>query len=357
MEYVDGRLFEELEIAQWGGIPAPAVSPINTSRIYYDETLDYMLLSENGGPYSRLLNILAAAGIFLKIDCSNDPLTASLDIWGNVSAYDALHTSYIRAYHDGTVGNLVTNAGDISINPGGPSDINLMLGDALGVNVVSIQDSGNIEVATIDSDGNINGTDITAADSLSGAYLLSNFVGSIDMRGTPWYWTGVDQDFGTENLTTTGIITGGTLTQTGTGVRYATIISTNNSVAGIRFQRGNWGADAFTDYAMYDNGAGDLYIDKLISSVTTAILQYDEDINRFNLFTNLNIGSAGAGIDPVLTFDGDTDNAVITYDVSDNELDFGDTNTLTIGQMKAGNAGGSNAFVVKSGSKLVFDGA
>ena len=91
---------------------------------------------------------------YLKLDCSNDPLTAALDIWGNLSVYDALHTSYIRMYHDGTVGNLVTNAGDISINPGGPNNINLMLGDALGVNVVSIQDSGNVERASIDSDGN-----------------------------------------------------------------------------------------------------------------------------------------------------------------------------------------------------------
>lgn len=136
---------------------------------------------------------------YLKLNCSNDPLTASLDVWGNISALDALHTSYIRMYHDGTVGNIVTDAGDISINPGGPSDINLMLGDALGVNVVSIQDSGSNQVASINSDGDINGTDVTAANSLYGAYLQDNFgVGAIDMTGDPWYMSGtsfeIDED-------------------------------------------------------------------------------------------------------------------------------------------------------------------
>ncbi|MFA5165613.1 MAG: hypothetical protein WC481_08660, partial [Candidatus Omnitrophota bacterium] len=90
----------------------------------------------------------------LLLDCSNDPLTASLDIWGNLSVYDAGHSEYIRLYHDGTSANVSSNVGDISLLAPGTNNINLRLGDALGVNKVSIQDSGNNEQASIDSDGN-----------------------------------------------------------------------------------------------------------------------------------------------------------------------------------------------------------
>jgi hypothetical protein len=335
MEYVDGRLFEELEIAQWGGIPAPAVSPINTSRIYYDETLDYMLLSENGGPYSRLLNILAAAGTFLKLDCSNDPLTGDLDL-NTKKLYLRTGSTYLW---DGGV----------------PNGFEVLANGYWFTDPDPLSTFINLTFTSNGSTGYIYWWGASHYFKFNDDIMME-LSQDIYFRDTALS-IGSDNDGYLDLKADTGIRLNEWTAQTGAGVQYFTVASTDHLIAGIRFQRSVWETDAFTDYQIYNNSAGDLYIDKLISSVTTAILQYDEDINRFNLFTNLNIGSAGAGIDPVLTFDGDTDNAVITYDVSDNELDFGDTNTLTIGQMKAGNAGGSNAFVVKSGSKLVFDGA
>ena len=52
----DGIESESFEVTQWDGISAPSVAPTNSGRIYYDQTLDYMLLSENSGAYSRLLS-------------------------------------------------------------------------------------------------------------------------------------------------------------------------------------------------------------------------------------------------------------------------------------------------------------
>lgn len=67
-ERVDGIDFNELELAQWGGISAPNVSPSNAARIYYSSLLDYLLASENGGDYSRLLTLAVASGLYLKLD-------------------------------------------------------------------------------------------------------------------------------------------------------------------------------------------------------------------------------------------------------------------------------------------------
>ncbi len=61
---VDGIESESFEVTQWDGLSAPSVSPSNSGRIYYDSTLDYMLSSENGGAYARLLNALSGSGLY-----------------------------------------------------------------------------------------------------------------------------------------------------------------------------------------------------------------------------------------------------------------------------------------------------
>ena len=167
-------------------------------------------LTDNGDGTTSVDFVAPLAGTYLKLDCSNDPLTASLDITGNLIATGYVQAlvaggSYIRMYHDGTTANIVSNAGDIAINPGGPNDILLQLGDALGVNQVSIEDSGGIQVAYINSDGYISGNNVHSANVVYTAYLQDNFaLGAIDMTGDPWYMSGVSLEIN-ENLEVNGM--------------------------------------------------------------------------------------------------------------------------------------------------------
>ena len=200
MDVVDGYDFLELEITQWNAIAVPNVSPTNTARIYYDGTSDTLKLSQNGAAYVDILTEGAADALYLKLDCSNDPLTAPLDVLGYVQSRLA-GGQYARISHDGTYAVFQSNAGGILLSPGGVNDVVLRMGDAAGARKVYFWDNANAEVASIDSDGNylsaagninltagdVTAIDITAGNSLYGAYLTSNFIGVLDLRGDPWY--------------------------------------------------------------------------------------------------------------------------------------------------------------------------
>lgn len=61
-------------------------------------------------------------------------------------------------------------------------------------------------------------------------------------------------------------------------------------------------------------------------------------------FNNTTIGNAGAGVDYTLTFDGEDDDCVITYDEDNNKLGFGDTDITTTGDIE-----------LNEGQKLIFN--
>lgn len=68
MDYVDGHELLDIEIANWAGMSAPAVSPSDHGRIYYDSILDTLRLSLNSGAYSDLLTTLSGSSLFFKLD-------------------------------------------------------------------------------------------------------------------------------------------------------------------------------------------------------------------------------------------------------------------------------------------------
>jgi hypothetical protein len=84
-DYVEGKKFDEYEISQWDRITAPSVSPSGAARAYYDATLNYMLLSENGGAYSRLCTLSLGALTYLLLDQSGGAQTVT----GGIPVFDA----------------------------------------------------------------------------------------------------------------------------------------------------------------------------------------------------------------------------------------------------------------------------
>lgn len=65
------------------------------------------------------------------------------------------------------------------------------------------------------------------------------------------------------------------------------------------------------------------------------VLIWGKDLHIDN---DLKIGSASAGVDYTLTFDGENDDCVMTYDEDNNILGFGDTDITTTGDFTGGNA-------------------
>lgn len=99
-------------------------------------------VDDNAGP----------GGDCLKLDCSNDPLTAPLDVLGMISSVDpAGEVNYIGMYHDGADGILGVNIGSLALMP--VDDLIALLSDKAGVKKLSIQNSDEDEVASIDSLG------------------------------------------------------------------------------------------------------------------------------------------------------------------------------------------------------------
>lgn len=78
-----------------------------------------------------------------------------LQIYSN-TALDGSGATYAPFVNFATTGNL-----DIQVD----TDLNVKLGDALGVNKLSIKDSTNAEVASIDSDGNIIATNLSGSNT------------------------------------------------------------------------------------------------------------------------------------------------------------------------------------------------
>lgn len=67
-------------------------------------------------------------------------------------------------------------------------------------------------------------------------------------------------------------------------------------------------------------------------------LFFNDTTNILTVGGGLIIGTGGAGIDYTLTFNGESDDGVLTYDEDNNILDFGDTGITTSGlvQLSAG---------------------
>jgi hypothetical protein len=223
MDRVDGIDLAELEIAQWDGITAPNVSPANSGRVYYDSTLDYLLLSENGGAYSRLLGITGANLTYLRLDCANDPLTAGLDVapdtdvagslgrfrygyignpaWANypvLSHYDCFNaTDYALTQSQGgwtylnAVSNLDLCIGGVAyarINVGGFSvRANPILFGALGSEDIEIMRLGARNLGIYSDYGNVDldlTGSLTATATVQAEHLYSTDDLQVDGTGT-----------------------------------------------------------------------------------------------------------------------------------------------------------------------------
>lgn len=123
-DMVDGHESLSTEIIEIGGISAPSVSPSNYGRLYYDSTLDYVLISENGGVYSRLLGVSAADLLYFLLNQSTGQTVSNVSSW-TFSNFDALTLSGVPVTSDsdltttglGTFGTAIIN-GELDVTYG-----------------------------------------------------------------------------------------------------------------------------------------------------------------------------------------------------------------------------------------------
>ena len=54
-DYIEGRKYSLLEVAEWSGMGAPSLSPSGSGRIYFDSSSNLFKVSENGGAYANLV--------------------------------------------------------------------------------------------------------------------------------------------------------------------------------------------------------------------------------------------------------------------------------------------------------------
>jgi len=152
------------------------------------------------------------------------------------------------------------------------------------------------------------------------------------------------------------------------GASFLTVTSTDHLIAGIRLKRSIWGTDSYTDYSLYDNSAGDLLLDKLLSSVTTNILTYDEDIARWTFVGDVHtLGIFNGGIVRTNNYQNSVgDESFVWADADDwwelsNDLkvmsDLTVVDTGTFGGTSGVAVRANNDIILKSGEKLIYDGA
>jgi len=138
--------------------------------------------------------------VYLRLDASNDPMTGDVNMGTNditgatqITAGDYVASSggwfsayepgggpeYAAYYHDGAGAVFSANNGNISLVAPTSNNVELAVGDTIGVNKVSIQDSTLAEVASIDSDGNADfgsGTVVTNGNITTTGTLTANIV-------------------------------------------------------------------------------------------------------------------------------------------------------------------------------------
>lgn len=116
--WINGKAYDFLDVLQNDGMFPPSVSPLNSARIYFDQTQRLLMLSENGGAYHQISNQ------------TTSPAGSNYDIQVNLGgAFGALHppygTSGFLHWDGGTGYNWLTpsgapggNAYDTQINDG-----------------------------------------------------------------------------------------------------------------------------------------------------------------------------------------------------------------------------------------------
>src|SRR3990167_6812208 len=114
-DIVDGKISDSFEVIEVDGISAPSVSPSNTGRLYYDSTLDYILLSENGAAYARLLSTLAADLLYFLLDQTTGQTVSNVDSW-TFSNFDSISLTGCPFTTDSTIGagTLLLQSGSIT---------------------------------------------------------------------------------------------------------------------------------------------------------------------------------------------------------------------------------------------------
>ena len=151
------------------------------------------------------------------------------------------------------------------------------------------------------------------------------------------------------------------------GASFLTVTSTDHLIAGIRLKRSDWGTDTYTDYSLYDNSAGDLLLDKLLSSVTTNILTYDEDIARWTFAGDVyTVSTFNGGIVRTNNYQNSVgDESFVWADADDwwelsNDLkvmsDLTVADTGTFGGTSGVAVRANRDVIIKSSYRLVFDG-
>lgn len=103
--FINGHYVEDAEIIKIEGVSAPAVSKPDEAVLYFDETLNKTMISENGGAFTYLTGGAGGA--------DQTPWTSDIDADGyNLTDVDLLYANYIATILNGTItrsGNYISS--------------------------------------------------------------------------------------------------------------------------------------------------------------------------------------------------------------------------------------------------------
>jgi hypothetical protein len=312
-DYVDGKLFNEFEISQWDGISAPAVSPTNSARIYYDTTLDYLLSSENGGAYTRLLNLTSGNSTYLKLDGSN----ANVPI--NIGSQSFTTTGTLTATGLTDFGSALTGTGtgaEFFKNASAIGDNRIIAISGFAGSWLPANPDYKKWTATMQVDG--------YGRLVFGGMYSAVFNAGLNMGANKQMSFANSGGFAAvsnlgEAQTTTGIFF-----TPAAGMRYLAITTGNYF---------NWGISSPTNPTLYVFSG--LY-DGTAAMRAAYIRMYHDQTNgviesgagAVKLANNTIIGNGVAATDYTLTFDGETNDGLLTWMEDENYFLFGNNVNL-----------------------------
>jgi hypothetical protein len=315
------------------------------------------------------INTAFGDGRYLRLDCSNDPLTGDLSLGDNDLSCGTLYASDTgqSIFTEGLVvnedgGNAATDDFRCETN----SEANAFVVDASG-------DDIEINVPAVSTDPitalSFTTTEVSNPQLNLGTNELFN-TDTILMRwgkdeefyysGLPlrMYWSngdigsnGVVFDDGAGNalyvycnpvgsgtsLTGVGLLasantwTADNVFQKASGTAGIKIATSDGNISYLRLLENLTGND-YGALIEYTGATNTISLGSLNNGAETDALTYARGSSNVTVVGNLTIGVAAAGVDYTLTFDGESDDCVITYDEDNNKLNLGDTsvyNALT----------------------------
>ena len=298
-KYIDGRTVEELDFSQWDGFHAPPVAPLNCARVYFDNLVEQLLLSQNYGSYQPFVTGTVDLSAYWKSDgtstatgnwdlglhsfsaqtivATDAKLTLGLIGFGGgfkftpTTSSEQFYVAVDTISTSGAIGGSLNIKGGKGDTAGGSIIIEGGEGNGLGNTAGAVFITGGYNTVGSYNDGQVNiegGNPATGNGgdvNIYGGFAGSNpgdLYGRVRIGG-PVDFTGIfgDIDFGSNKLTTTGTLGAGAITGTGLKILEGGATPTLYGIFSV--------ADLSTADKTYTFPNRSLTIDNLTTSSTT----------------------------------------------------------------------------------------